>query len=146
MFVMRLREWDEGAWHTRVTLRISDEGRAMVQGDRSFLPVDLPARDAQGRPIDFRQDPLGWARALPTRLRFCPIQCVIDVDTDGPDEPLSRHEAAALAGLAVSTWSSQVSRGQAPTPIIGTRPHRWDRSAVVEWARKREAAKRMLGH
>lgn len=144
MFVMHLREWSEGQWHQRTSLRISDAGRAMIQGDRSFLPTDLLVPAGGGQMVAFASDPLVWARGLPARLRFGPVQCVIEVDTDGPDEALTRHEAAALAGVAASTWSSQVSRGIAPQAIEGTSPRRWDRSTVQEWARRRAAAKKLL--
>lgn len=50
-------------------------------------------------------------------------------------------EAAALAGVAPDTWSSYVSRGQAPAPDgrLGRTPWWWE-STVQDWVAQRPRA------
>lgn len=54
------------------------------------------------------------------------------------NELILRSEAAAIVGVAPSTFSAYVSRGQAPRPVdhVGSTP-RWDAEEVREWARTR---------
>lgn len=48
---------------------------------------------------------------------------------------LSVSEAAALAGVAASTWRTYVARGQAPAPDVYVTPDRprWRRATVEAW-------------
>jgi excisionase family DNA binding protein len=59
------------------------------------------------------------------------------------DELLSTAEAAALAGVAVRTWSAWVSRGRAPAPAarLGEAPG-WRREDVEQWMARRPRAGR----
>lgn len=54
------------------------------------------------------------------------------------DDQLTAKEAAALAGLAASTWRDYVSRGTAPRPDgrLGNQTWWW-RSTVEEWLASR---------
>lgn len=145
MFIleMRYRGAHTGEFNVGATLRVDATGRAMVSGDRAKLLMDLDAIDEHGKRHVFGDDTVEWGRHISNRLRSGWVSAVIVADPSVPTRepvPVDRVEAAALAGLATSTWSSMVSRGTAPSPLPGTQPARWDLHVVRCWAIARRQA------
>ena len=145
MFILEMRYYDAhtGEFDVGATLRVDARGRAMVSGDRTRLLMDLDAIDEHGERHMFGDDPVAWGRYISNRLRSGHVQAVIVSDPSAPSRepiPIDRTEAAGLAGLATSTWSSMVSRRTAPPPLSDTKPARWDRHVVRSWAIARRQA------
>lgn len=145
MFVLEMRYYHAhtGEFDVGATLRVDATGRAIVSGDRTKLLTDLDAIDEHGERHVFGDDPVAWGRHIGNRLRSGHVDAVIVSDPGAPPREtiaIDRTEAADLAGLATSTWSSMVSRGNAPAPLPGTMPARWDRHAVSSWASTRRQA------
>lgn len=145
MFILEMRYYDAhtGEFAVGATLRVDATGRAMVSGDRTKLLMDLDAIDEHGEQHVFGDDPVTWGRHIGNRIRSGYISAVTVADPNAPSRepiPIDRGEAAELAGLALSTWSSMVSRGTAPAPLPATKPARWDRRAVRAWVLSRQQA------
>ncbi|MBZ4497956.1 hypothetical protein [Dermacoccus sp. Tok2021] len=146
MFILEMRYYDvhTGEFDVGATLRVDATGRAMVSGDRTKLLMDLDAIDERGERHVFGDDPVAWGRHVSSRLRSGLVSAVIVTDPNAPTRepvPIDRAEAAALAGLATSTWSSMVSRRSAPAPLPNTKPARWDQHEVRSWVSARQQAR-----
>lgn len=145
MFILEMRHYDAhtGEFAVGATLRVDARGRATVSGDRTKLLMDLDAIDEHRERHVFGDDPVAWGRHISSRLRSGVVSAVIVSDPSAPSRepiPIDRTEAAGLAGLATSTWSSMVSRGTAPAPLLGTQPARWDLHVVRSWVSSRHRA------